>query len=210
MLGHLLLFVHVEVWMGSLQRFVDRFQLPWFRQQHPRRAIIHQVEGQVFEGEPRDLPQDDLFHLVLAVHRGHAVVCCDDDVQSVAQPVLFSRVADVAHRSVHLLDHPPALWGVGAVQVACAVRLPEVKGYEVQIIVSKPSHHLVCVLSPSRLIPVVVTQWLHFPYGGNLSLVTGRCARKVKRASFQTLEGKQKRCMFTGTQQIHITPQTLI
>lgn len=197
-LWHLLLLVHMEVGMSPLQGVENLIQLARLRQQHPRGAKVHQVEGQVTEGEAGDLGQDDLFHQPVAIYIGHAVVCCDDDVQAVGQSVLFSRVADVTHRSVNLLDHLPSLWGVWAKLVTGAIRLAKVQGHKVQILLTEPVHHLVCVLSPSGLVLVVVKRWLHFLHHSNLSLVTGSCARKVKRASFQALEEWKKEATLTS------------
>ncbi|TNN47036.1 hypothetical protein EYF80_042769 [Liparis tanakae] len=129
----------MEMRMASFQSPVDLLQHPLFRKQHPSWTIIHQVELDILEAKARDLREDDFLDESAPQNGGHPVVSRDDDVEPLSEVMVLDLFPDVAHRTVHLLDHLTTFWGIWSVFMSGRIRFSEVQGDKVQVLLRKPS-----------------------------------------------------------------------
>lgn len=149
-------------------------------------AVVQDLEAGELE-QVQVLVEDDLVHRRPLLHRGHAVVRGDDDVECVGQAVAGDGLPEVAEGAVDLLDDLLPLGVVRPLVVAHVVGLPVVQGDQVEVLLGEPAHHLVDVLPPLRLVVVGCVSDLHQRPVHRLAAVVGAAPRVVEGCRFQAL-----------------------
>lgn len=79
--------------VSFLQGLVHLIDSSLFRKQHCCRPEAHNIKGQISDGEPGDLGEDDFFHQSVPGDGAHAVIGSDDDVHTVPLVVCFCGVS---------------------------------------------------------------------------------------------------------------------